>query len=245
MRSLSVSAIAPSLLATREMYASGIHSRYAKTTAPPLTRTEIVGAWLHIWTAPKGAEVPPVPVRKLLLGVLGLFVVSGIAAALVIPPLERGKRAGAERDARAEAAALERETARLRADQRPHALRVPAGQPLVAALEAAVTADAVDRGRSGTIDGPVLGTRCEGAPAYASVYAHSRVYKCFVKTSTGHQGVLAGDRFGTGYPFVATIYTAKRELIWCKENPRPDEKGRQYGDARLSPRCAGKLSEIL
>lgn len=189
--------------------------------------------------------MPPVPVRKLLLGALALVVLTAIAAALVIPPLERGKQAGAERDAQAEAAALKAETARLRADQRPHALRVRAARPLVRTLEAAVTADAVDRARRHTIDGPVLGTRCEASLPEDSVYPDSRVYKCFVKTSTGHQGVLAGDRFGTGYPFVGTIYTKKRELIWCKENPRPDEKGRQYGDARLSPRCAGKLSEIL
>jgi hypothetical protein len=227
------------------MYASGIQSRYGKTSAPPLTRAEIVGAWLHIWTAPKGVDVPPVPVRKLLLGALGLAVAAGIAAALVIPPLERGKEAGAQRDAQAEATALRAEIARLRADQRPHTLRVPSGRPLVGALEAAINADAVDRARKHAITGPVLGTRCEASPAYISVYPGSRVYKCFVKTSTGQQGVLEGDRFGTGYPFVATIYTARRALVWCKENPRPDEKGRRYADARLSPRCAGKLSEIL
>jgi hypothetical protein len=227
------------------MYASGIYPRYANRRAKPLTRAEIVGAWLHIWTAPKGVEVPPVPVRKLVLGALGLAVVVAIAAALVIPPLDRGKQAGAQRDARNTAAALRAEIARLRVDQRPQSLEVPAGQSLVAALEAAITADAVDRASKGTITGPVLGTRCESVPSYDSVYPGSRVYKCFVKTSTGQQGVLKGDQFGTGYPFVGTIYVAERKLIWCKENPRPDEKGRQYGDARLSPRCAGKLSEIL
>jgi hypothetical protein len=189
--------------------------------------------------------VPRVPVRKLLLGALGLVVVGAIAAAMVIPPLERGKQAGAAREARERSAALRAETARLRKDQRPHSLRVPAGQPLVGALEAAITADAVDRARKGTISGPVLATKCEVVPTYDSVYPDSRVYKCFVKTSTGHSGVLEGDQFGTGYPFVGTIYLSERKLIWCKENPRPDEKGRQYGDARLSPRCAGKLSEIL
>jgi hypothetical protein len=227
------------------MYASGIHSRYANRTTKPLTRAEIVGAWLHIWTAPKGVEVPPVPVRKLVLGGIGAAIVVAITAALVIPPVERGKEAGAARDARRASAALRAEIARLRADQRPHSLRVPAGTPLVGALQAAITADAVERAHKGTITGPILGTRCEASPPYDTVYPGSRVYKCFVKTSTGHQGVLEGDRFGTGYPFVATIYVAQRRLLWCKENPRPDEKGRQYADSRLSPRCAGKLSAIL
>jgi hypothetical protein len=231
--------------ATKEMYASGIYSRYVTREAKPLTRSEIVGAWLHIWTAPKGVEVPPVPVRKLLFAAIGAAVLVAIAAALVIPPLERGKQAGAARDARESAAALRAEIARLRVDQRPRSLQVAAGKPLVGALEAAITADAVRRAAQHTITGPVLGTKCEASPSYDSVYPGSRVYKCFVKTSTGHQGVLQGDRFGTGYPFIATIYVAQRKLVWCKENPRPDEKGRQNGDSRLSPRCAGKLSEIL
>jgi hypothetical protein len=66
-----------------------------------------------------------------------------------------------------------------------------------------------------------------------------------VTTSTGHKGVFKGDEFGTGYPFVATAYRNDRTVVWCKENPRPDEKGRQFGDSRISPRCAGKLSEVL
>jgi hypothetical protein len=52
---------------------------------------------------------------------------------------------------------------------------------------------------------------------------------------------------GTGYPFVATIYTDRRKLAWCKENPRPDEKtqGHSLANVKLSPECAGKLSAVL
>ena len=216
-----------------------------RATVKPLGRWETVGAWLQIWTPPKDVEVPPVPVRKLLIGTLALGVVAAITAALVIPPVERGKRAGAARDAQERAAALRAENARLRADQRPHTLRVTAGASLVGALEAGITADARARVRRHAMSGPVLSTKCEASPAYDRLYRDSRVYKCFVKTSTGHQGVLQGDRFGTGYPFVATVYPKKRTVVWCKENPRPDEKGRQFGDSRISPRCAGRFSEIL
>lgn len=206
---------------------------------------ETVGAWLHIWTPPKDVEVPPVPVRKLLVGGLALCVITAIALALAVPQIQSGKHAGAERVARETAAALRAETARLRADQRPHTLRVATGQSLVGSLEAGISADARTRSQRHTISGPVLGTKCEPSPAYLSVYPASRVYKCFVKTSTGHQGVLKGDRFSTGYAFVATIYRDERTVVWCKENPRPDEKGRQFADVRISPRCAGKLSEVL
>jgi hypothetical protein len=214
-------------------------------TAKRLSRWEILGAWLQVWTPPKDVDVPPVPVRKLLIGALALAAVTAIVLALAIPPLQEGKRAGAARRAQENAAALRAETARLRADQRPHSLDVRGGQSLVGALEAGITADARERVRHRTISGSILGTNCEASPAYLSVYPDSRVYKCFVKTSTGHRGVLEGDEFGTGYPFVATIYNADRRVVWCKENPRPDEKGRQFADSRISPRCAGKLSEVL
>jgi hypothetical protein len=217
----------------------------AEPTSPPLTRWEIVGAWLHIWTPPRDAEVPPVPRRKLAIwGVAGAVLIAG-ALALIIPPLEEGKREGAAERAREQAAALAKENARLRADQRVHVQTVPAGVGLVAALESAIDADARARDTAGTISGPVIDTSCSPATANVVQFPHSRVYKCFVKTSTGHKGVLEGDQFGTGYPFVATIYTAKRRVAWCKENPRPDEKGRRLTGLKLSPVCAGKLSKVL
>jgi hypothetical protein len=214
-------------------------------TQRAISRWEIVGAWLHVWTPPRDVQVPPLPTRKLAGAALALLVLVGAALALLVPAIERGKRAGAHRLAAQNAAALRAETARLRADQRPHTLHVAAGRSAVAALEAGITADARARVRHHTISGTVLGTSCEASPAYDALYPQSRVYKCFVTTTTGHQGVLPGDRFGTGYPFVATVYTRSRVVIWCKENPRPDEKGRQFGDSRISPACAGKLSEVL
>jgi hypothetical protein len=210
-----------------------------------ISRWEIIGAWLHVWTPPKGMDVPPVPTRKLLLGALGLAVIAAIAAALIIPPLNRGKRAGAERLARQTAAQVAAETARLRADQRPHSLRVGAGQALVPALEAAVTADAKVRASRHTIDGPVLRTNCAATPPYIAIYPHSRVYKCFVTTETGLQGE-GGDKLGTGYPFVATVYPATRRVVWCKQNPHADEKGaRGMVHVKVSPACAGKLTALL
>src|SRR3954470_2977860 len=211
-----------------------------------ITRWEILGAWLHIWTPPRGVVVPPVPARKIVIGTLALALVAAVAAALVVPQVNDSKARGAAERARQAAVADAAEAARLRRDQRPHVAQVPAGQPLVTTLESAISADARKRVALHTMSGQILRTDCSASPAYVSVYPHSRVYKCFVLTTTGHQGVLPGDEFGTGYSFVATIYFPQRRLVWCKENPHPDEKGaRGANHVVTSPRCAGKLREVL
>ena len=218
----------------------------SSASRPKLTRWEIVGAWLRIWTPPKDVEVPPVPRRKLALWGLAGAIVVGVALALLIPPLESAKRKGAAERARETAATVAAEAKRLRADQRVHYATAAPGTDMVALLEARVLADAKARARARTIDGPVLSTKCTAASNYVIQFPSSRVYKCFVLTTSALQGE-GNDKFGTGYPFVATIYTRTRRLAWCKENPRPDEKtkGHSLANVRLSPVCAGKLSEVL
>jgi hypothetical protein len=200
---------------------------------------------LHIWTAPRGLEVPPVPWRKLgLWGLAGLVVV-GAAAAIAVPRIDAGKQKGAAARARAAAVADEAERSRLRADQRVHFATAPAAGSMVAALEAAISADARRRVQAKTITGPVIHTRCQPTSSAVAQFPRSRVYKCFVTTATGLPGE-GGEVLGTGYPFVATIYDHTRRLAWCKQNPHADEKGTRGAiHVRVSPVCAGKLSEIL
>src|SRR3954468_18736111 len=131
---------------------------------------ETVGAWLHVWTPPRDAEVPPVPKRKLAIGALIAAVVLGAAAAVSIPAIDTGKQKGAVRE-RARKAALERaEARRLRIDQAPHrgadrtlpARLSPAARrrALEADLRAGITADARARVRAGKLDGPIASTSC-------------------------------------------------------------------------------------
>jgi hypothetical protein len=122
---------------------------------------------------------------------------------------------------------------------------VPLGVAPVALLESAITADAEQRVAAKTISGPVLSTSCEPAGESTIQFPASRVYKCFVKTATGLRG-QGGDLLGTGYPFVATIYTKEHQLAWCKQNPHADEKGSKGAlRVNVSPICAGKLSHVL
>ena len=185
------------------------------------------------------------PWRKLALWGLAGALVVGAVAAIAVPRIDESKQEGAAQRAREQAAADNAERARLRADQRVHRLTIPVGVAPVAALESAITADAKQRVIAKTLDGPVLSTKCEPAGESTIQFPESRVYKCFVKTATGLPG-QAGDVLGTGYPFVATVYSKERRLAWCKQNPHADEKGSK-GDVRVkvSPVCAGKLSAIL
>jgi hypothetical protein len=90
-------------------------------------------------------------------------------------------------------------------------------------------------------------TTCSASPAYLSIYPHSRVYKCYAENGRNFPGVVKGDELTTGYSFVATIFTASRRVVWCKQNPHPDEKSGTRNANHIAPaaRCAGKLREVL
>jgi len=214
------------------------------TREPRLSRWETLGAWTGIWTPPKGVDVPPVPVRKLAVGgLVGALVIAGLLA-LLIPPLQHGKKEGAARLAREHALAVRHEAARLRADQRVH--RATFTTTPVAALQSAITADATARVAAGTLKGPVRSTTCRHAGIGSRKYPQTQVFNCFVATSDNVRGE-GKDVLAIGYPFIATVYYAKHRLAWCKENPQPGEKTRGHGLARvaMSPVCAGKLAPLL
>src|SRR3954451_10044899 len=84
-----------------------------------LSRFEVLGAWLHVWTPHRDAEVPPVPVRRILIWTgVGLVVLAG-AAALIGSAMQATKRRGALRDARAAATREARERRAIELAQRP------------------------------------------------------------------------------------------------------------------------------
>jgi hypothetical protein len=64
---------------------------------------EVVGAWLGWWTPPRGAVVPPVPWRRIVIAAVVLVAVLGTAGAIVIPDVVENREAAAERERRAEA----------------------------------------------------------------------------------------------------------------------------------------------
>ena len=204
---------------------------------PRAGRFEILGAWLHVWTPPRGVHVPPVPWRKIALGGAAAAIALGGLAAWLVPRIEQAKRHTAQTQRRQEALAAAQEARRLRYEQRLHLARAahlpPARSPaalgqradaLVSDLEASVTADARARARAGELDGPIARTECQPYPpgSVASSAAPATRYSCVA--------VTGGFRVGTGrvagaigYPFWARLDLRSGTYLWCRINPQPGE----------------------
>src|SRR5215210_3835341 len=90
---------------------------------------ETVGAWLKLWTPPRDVEVPPVPVRGLVIGGVLLLVVAAGAAALIVPAIDDSKERAAAADARETAQRRAESRRRQIAEQRPRTLDAAALRP--------------------------------------------------------------------------------------------------------------------
>jgi len=198
---------------------------------------EILGVWLHIWTAPRDVEVPPIPWRKvaLLTGIGALLV--GIVLAVMVPRINDGK---ADR-ARADAA----EQARLRAANRERVIKLqqprtggfasikPASDAapaevasaraqLVTSVQSAITADAQKRAAAGEISkvqGPTTCTHAAGTPESGPV----GVFDCYTvvrkvpKVKTNVAGSI-------GYPFRAVVNYDSFTYAFCRTEQFPGEQ---------------------
>src|SRR3954453_15705319 len=144
-----------------------------------LSRFEVLGAWLRVWTPHRDAEVPPVPVRRILAWTLAGRVVLGPAAVVAVPAIQDAKRRGDEPDARALAAERARERRAIERAQVPHRGHAPrprglavlsAGErlrlrsALLRTSEAAVLADARHRVTTGDLRDRVRTVRCRRFP---------------------------------------------------------------------------------
>jgi len=55
---------------------------------------EVLGAWLHVWTPPRGVAVPPVPWRWVAAAGAGLVALVAVVVLVVAPKVDEGKRRG-------------------------------------------------------------------------------------------------------------------------------------------------------
>jgi hypothetical protein len=206
---------------------------------------ETVGAWLGVWTPPRDVEVPPVPVRGLMIGGAVLLVVAAGAAAAIVPAIDASKGRAAAADAREAAQRGEANRRRTIAEQRPRRLDVPALRPtaaapaarriaartaLLARAEAAISADARERAQAGELEGRPRGTACEPYPKRdpgdgpeRDLAATRGVYDClvFVRAITATEDNVSGQ---LGYPFRAVLDFERFTVTWCKTNPVPGER---------------------
>lgn len=215
-----------------------------------LSRWEVLGAWLRLWTPPRDVDVPPIPWRAVWIGAAVLAVLAVLVVTVGIPAVEDDNRSAAEREQAAAAARLEARLRRLAAEQRPQrAAAAPAStvrdrRALVERLEAEIGDDARARVRAGDLKGPVRRVDClpgrrSGAGGVIPENDVSRAragYECTAVTSD-----ITGTAGSIGYPFKAVIDFRTGRLVWCKTNPPPGEQVVQ--DPSKLPRLPGECSD--
>src|SRR5215208_1898656 len=113
-----------------------------------LSRWEVLGAWLRLWTPPRDVDVPPVPWRAVGIGAFLVLVLVVLAVAVGIPAVTEHNRTVDERERAAAKEQTRARLARLALVQGAHhasadaAATVPERRALVERLEALVLKDA-------------------------------------------------------------------------------------------------------
>jgi hypothetical protein len=198
---------------------------------------EILGAWLHVWTPPRGVEIPPVPWRKLAIGFgVGALLV-GIVLAILVPRIDSTKDRNAAEEAAFQAKVQREQSARITKAKRASfgeakSLAPGAGASaseiedargkLRSAMQADLYADAKARGASGEIK-PVTGPPdCQRAPGTPEAGDYG-VFDCFLPTSEipATQRNMAGS---LGYPWRAVVHYDTFTYAYCRSEPIPGEK---------------------
>jgi len=188
----------------------------ADAPPPRLAAWEVVGAWLRVWTPPRGARVPPVPWEALLAAV----AVLAVAGVVIAGEVREGRDRAQAREAAARAERAERRRGAQAYEQRATLLSL-AGAPDVAAIERAISREARRRHAAGELVRRPGATRCRPGPE-EDLAAPKVVLECL--TATGRV-LQPGTPAGTiGYPFRAVVDRPARRVAFCATNPIPGER---------------------
>jgi hypothetical protein len=187
---------------------------------PPdqLSRWEILGAWLRLWTPPRDAVVPPVPWRKVAVGGVLLVVAAGVALAALL-------NAESDRDAaarRGERAAAQRHAAFLESVDRRQAPRrgrgtagpesVAARRALLAAARADISAGAGNR----DVDCEPFPRTLDSTPPVADLAQPAAAFDCLAVKSRFATGSI-------GTPFRLVVHFDSGRYAWCEIVPLGDQ----------------------
>jgi hypothetical protein len=184
---------------------------------------------------------------------LALLPVVVVALALLLGPgidESKDERAQAERQRLAQLDAERAE--RLRAEQRPRFRRgAPAGEDLaaraslVAALPAAVQADARRRVAAGALDGPIRDVECEPFPrtvdgrgAHLDPSQPTGRYSCLAITRSVAP-TESNEAASIGHPYRALVHFDTGRYAFCKVSGRPGEGSLGREIAVTVPRVCG------
>ena len=211
--------------------------RQSTEPAPPrLGRLELLGAWLHIWTPPRDAVVPPVPRRAAALWLIGPLAVAA-AAGFALDRAANHQAAARRGEQRADAARHAAFLASLDRQQRATVAtgprdpgagavgeqRITARTTLLDAARARIRTDAAARTGKRIVD-----VSCEPFPRTvggvaptqdlaraAAAYSCTAVTARFGSRATGDAGII-------GYPFRLIARFARGSYAWCRVIPLGD-----------------------
>jgi hypothetical protein len=198
---------------------------------------EILGVWLHVWTAPRDVDIPPIPWRKLAIWGGAAAVVIGIALAVMIPRINEGKSERAAQSAAEQARARKANRERVIRLQQPRTGEFASLKPgrgasdaeiataraqMVTSIESAITADAQRRASSGEISkvqGPTTCERAAGTPETGPI----GVFDCY--TVVRHVPKVKTNVAGSiGYPFRAVVNYDAATYAFCRTEQFPGEQ---------------------
>jgi hypothetical protein len=202
-----------------------------------LGRLEVLGAWLGVWTPPRGAVVPPVPWRPIAIAGTLVALALLVGAVLLVPGILDDRR---QADERAREAAQRRHVQALRTADRemrprtgagtadpgedaPAARRTEAREALLTRAHEALQADAAIRG-AGTVEGLDCEPFPRGSaprPPVGDLAVQRAVYQCVAVTSrfgegTEEEGVI-------GIPFRLVTDFARGTFAFCRVVPLSDK----------------------
>jgi hypothetical protein len=209
--------------------------------APPRDRLgffERLGAWLGLWTPPRGVHVPPPPWRAIGIGAAAVVALLGTAAAIAVPRIADDREADRRAEARAEAqrraeflAYVDREQAPRRGRAEPDPRRDPAAarevtrRALVAAAAAAIARDA----RRRTDEEVEPRAECEPFPRTldaddpaAQLSRPAAAYNCVAVTARFGGEDQAGGRGIIGIQFRLVVDFRRGSFAWCRIIPLGD-----------------------
>jgi hypothetical protein len=188
-----------------------------------LSRWEILGAWLRLWTPPREAVVPPVPWRKVAIGG-GLVLAAAVVALVVLLNTESERTAAEQRAARAAAArhaafldSVERRQAPTRGAGPAEPESVPARRALLAAARASIATVAADRTPRTVrgVDCEPFPRRLDATPPTDDLARTAAAYDCLGVTARFSTGAI-------GVPFRLVVRFGRGRYAFCEIVPLGD-----------------------
>jgi hypothetical protein len=203
-----------------------------------LGRLEVLGAWLGLWTPPRGVEVPPVPRRKVAAIAVAVLVLVGAAAAFALPRLAEDRaaerRAQERTEARRHAAFLEsvdREQAPRRGraapdpgEGAPEGDRAASRVALLSTAQDRIAEDARERTRRrirGVDCDPFPRTTDDSRPE-SDLSRRAAAYNCVAVTARFGSESQAGGEGVIGIPFRLVVEFERGRFAWCRIVPLGD-----------------------